>query len=120
LRGTGSRVLPVSAEAQVVLPSRMFWKLCAVTVSHLLENPFSEVPDDRLSASIKAIAAENSPRITLIADDGAVSSAARRGLSARRSAAAFPDASAIPSPTSAAASQVRESQMSCLSRRDVN
>lgn len=44
----------------------------AVTVIHLLANPFVEAPDAALRTSIKAIAKENSTRITLIAEDGIV------------------------------------------------
>ncbi len=44
----------------------------AVTVNHLLENPFVAEPGPGLAASIEAIAAENSTRITLIAENGAV------------------------------------------------
>ena len=44
----------------------------AVTVNHLLQNPFAEERAPGLAASIKAIAAENSTRVTLIAEDGTV------------------------------------------------
>lgn len=44
----------------------------AVTIIHLLENPFAKQAGVELNASIKAIAAENNTRITLIADDGSV------------------------------------------------
>lgn len=44
----------------------------AVTVLNLLEDPFSAVPNQKLMASIKAIATENGTRITLIAEDGTV------------------------------------------------
>lgn len=44
----------------------------AVTVIHLLENPFVEETDTELNTSIKVIAAENNTRITLIAENGTV------------------------------------------------